>query len=137
MRADIAQSACARACRVGPPIGLFLAGLFKGSDSQSCGYSACTSRDFPEFAIRHHLAALGAPSGSPCSLGQYERSTGPRRISRTLRFGQRLRQRLVADHMDAALQNSLAAAQHVVWRHDRDASIPSLRRASFCVHLSE
>ena len=93
-----------------------------GVASQSWAYSTCTTRIWPSRPVGDHGARLPDHRVAGVVVGEHEeRVRLGRRLLQPLRLGERRGQRLVADHVDAALEElARGRGVHVVGRDDRD-----------------
>ena len=107
--------------------------------SQSCTYSAWMSRIVAELALLHHLARLPHHRIAGVVVREREDLAGFfDELGELLRLPQRRGQRLVADDVDAALQEGLRDGEvHVVRRDDGDRLDAVLQPRLALRHLLE
>ena len=107
--------------------------------SQSCAYSACTTRSVPEQAVGDHLACLPDHGIAGVVVGQHEHAAGlVHEFGELACILKRGGQRLVADDVNAAFKECLRGRKmHVVGRDDRHCVDPVLAPRLALGHLGE
>ena len=127
MRADVAERpAGPRALGIDPPLGLLVAGRLGRAGQPVLRIFDLDEADLAEFAVPHHLAHAAHQRIAGVVVGEGEDAARiVDRVLHLLGFGERHRQRLVADHMNAGFEEGVGrAGVDVVRRDDRDRLDP-------------